>query len=170
MLHDRNKHKRASMAHDTMLLSPWIFRPEVRYCFNHFDTSGVALAQQAKTRLNGALVFLMLCLARLCHLYLLHHCLPHSRAGDGAPHGPPSPAPPRSPRDCRACRLSSTFSRMVEPAPPPVRPWREVKSRRGAPKRMNTQGFACPNHQCPYSGITDAHVHAPSWRWHAWSC
>jgi len=25
---------------------------------------------------------------------------------------------------------------------------------------MNTDGFACPNHQCPYSGITDAHVHA----------
>ena len=48
----------------------------------------------------------------------------------------------------------------VEPVPPPVRPWREVKSRRGAPKRVNTDGFACPNHQCPYSGITDAHVHA----------
>jgi transposase-like protein/IS1 family transposase len=48
----------------------------------------------------------------------------------------------------------------VEPAPLPVRPWREVKSRRGAPKRVSTQGFACPNHKCPYSGITDAHVHA----------
>jgi transposase-like protein len=42
----------------------------------------------------------------------------------------------------------------------PVRPWNEVKSRRGAPKRINTQGFACPNHQCLYSGITDAHIHA----------
>ena len=61
---------------------------------------------------------------------------------------------------CPACRLSSTFSSMVEPGPLPVRPWREVKSRRGAPKRMNTQGFACPNHRCPYFGITDAHVHA----------
>ncbi len=40
------------------------------------------------------------------------------------------------------------------------RPWREVKSRRRAPKRVNTEGFACPNPQCPYSGITDAHVHA----------
>jgi transposase-like protein len=35
-----------------------------------------------------------------------------------------------------------------------------MKSRRGAPKRVNTEGFACPNHQCPYSGITDAHIHA----------
>ena len=42
----------------------------------------------------------------------------------------------------------------------PVRPWREVKSRRGAPKRINTEGFACPNPQCPYFGITDAHIHA----------
>jgi transposase-like protein len=40
------------------------------------------------------------------------------------------------------------------------RPWREVKSRRGAPKRVNTEGYACPNQGCPYSGITDAPVHA----------
>ena len=25
---------------------------------------------------------------------------------------------------------------------------------------MNTQGFACPNQQCAYFGITDARVHA----------
>jgi IS1 family transposase/transposase-like protein len=25
---------------------------------------------------------------------------------------------------------------------------------------VNTEGFACPNQQCPYSGITDAHIHA----------
>ena len=41
-----------------------------------------------------------------------------------------------------------------------MRPWPEVKSRRGAPKRIDTQGFACPNQQCPYFGITDAHIHA----------
>jgi hypothetical protein len=35
-----------------------------------------------------------------------------------------------------------------------------MKSRRGAPKRVNTAGFACSNQQCPYSGISDAHVHA----------
>jgi IS1 family transposase/transposase-like protein len=40
------------------------------------------------------------------------------------------------------------------------RPWREVKSRRGAPKRIDTQGFACPNRNCPYFGMTDAHIHA----------
>jgi hypothetical protein len=41
-----------------------------------------------------------------------------------------------------------------------VRPWREVKSRRGAPKRIPTHGFACPNQQCAYFGITDALIHA----------
>ncbi len=67
---------------------------------------------------------------------------------------------PRSPLDCPACRLASTLSSGVKPAPPPVRPWREVKSRRGAPTRVKTEGFACPNRKCLYSGITDAHVHA----------
>jgi len=41
-----------------------------------------------------------------------------------------------------------------------VRPWREVKSRRGAPKRIDTEGFACQNPQCLYFGNTDAHIHA----------
>lgn len=42
----------------------------------------------------------------------------------------------------------------------PVRPWCEVKSRRGAPKRIDTAGFACPNSRCLYFGITDARIHA----------
>ena len=74
---------------------------------------------------------------------------------------------PRSPDDCLACRLGSTPSLGGEPAPAPVRPWCEVKSRRGAPKRVNTQGYACPNRKCSYFGITDAHIHAAFWRWQA---
>jgi transposase-like protein len=102
---------------------------------------------------------LLLCLARLWHFYLPHHYPPESRI-EAVHTKVQRLLKPRSPGDCPTCRLASTFSSVVEPAPPPVRPWREVKSRRGAPKRMNTQGFACPNHQCPYFGITDAHVHA----------
>jgi IS1 family transposase len=67
---------------------------------------------------------------------------------------------PRTPDDCPACRLASPASSDGEPAPLPVRPWREVKSRRGAPKRVNTAGFACPNQKCLYFGITDALIHA----------
>src|SRR5215469_6623687 len=65
---------------------------------------------------------------------------------------------PRSPDDCLACHLCCTNSSVVGPAP--ARPWCEVKSRRGTPKRIDTQGFACPNQQCAYFGITDAHIHA----------
>ncbi len=67
---------------------------------------------------------------------------------------------PRTPDDCPACRLTCTLTSGVESASAPVHPWREVKSRRGAPKRVNTEGFACPNRQCAYFGITEASIHA----------
>jgi IS1 family transposase/transposase-like protein len=67
---------------------------------------------------------------------------------------------PRCPDDCPACRLATPASSSAEPAPAPVRSWCEVKSRRGAPKRINTEGFACPNPRCRYFGKTDARVHA----------
>jgi IS1 family transposase len=67
---------------------------------------------------------------------------------------------PRTPDDCPACHLASTAASVGGPAPAAVRPWREVKSRRGAPRRVNTEGFACPNRQCSYFGTTDARVHA----------
>ena len=103
--------------------------------------------------------FLVLCFAWLWHLYWLHHNPALSRVGT-IHIKIQRLLKPRTPLDCPACRLSSTLSSGVESAPLPVRPWREVKSRRGAPKRIDTQGFACPNHQCPYFGITDAHIHA----------
>ena len=67
---------------------------------------------------------------------------------------------PRCPNDRPACRLASTPSLDGGSAPLHVRPWSEVKSRRGAPKRIPTDGFACPNQQCAYFGITDASIHA----------
>src|ERR1700674_3394123 len=54
---------------------------------------------------------------------------------------------PRSPADCPPCRLASTPSSGGEQAPAPVHPWSEIKSRRGAPKRVNTEGYACPTQQ-----------------------
>jgi len=45
---------------------------------------------------------------------------------------------PRTPADCSDTAM----------AHPPVTPWSAIKSRRGAPKRIATQGFACPNRQC----------------------
>src|SRR6266567_3920674 len=72
-----------------------------------------------------------------------------------------------SAQDQERCMLSSSVSsshapQLIAPsvASAPVRPWCEVKSRWGAPKRIPTEGFACPDQQCPYFGITDAHIHA----------
>jgi hypothetical protein len=105
------------------------------------------------------LVFFLLSLALLWRLGWLH--LPTSSSRGGVIHSTVHRLlEPRTPLDCPACRLASTASSSVEPAPAPVRPWCEIKSRRGAPKRVNTQGYACPNQQCPYFGITDAHLHA----------
>ncbi len=111
--------------------------------------------------------FLLLGLVRLWHLSWPHLQPSHSQGG-ALRTTVQRLLKPRTPRDCPACRLSCTPSSAVRPAPAPVRPWREVKSRRGAPKRVNTEGFACPNQQCPSSGITDAHIHATLRGWQAW--
>jgi IS1 family transposase/transposase-like protein len=65
---------------------------------------------------------------------------------------------PRTPENCPACRTAGDGP---APTPPPtVRPWAEIKGRRGAPKRVVTEGYACPSAHCPYRGITDGRVHA----------
>jgi hypothetical protein len=66
---------------------------------------------------------------------------------------------PRTPDDCPICCqhvvLTDTPSSRS-----PLTPWSAVKSRRGRPKRINTQGFACPNRRCAYFRITDEQIHA----------
>jgi hypothetical protein len=104
--------------------------------------------------------FLMLCLLRLWFLCWPHPDPGQSRAAAKMRTMLHRHLKPRCPDDCPACRLASTASSSGGPAPLPVRPWCEVKSRRGAPKRVNTEGFACPNQQCLYFGITDADIHA----------
>jgi len=104
-------------------------------------------------------VCLLLSLALLWGHDWLHHQPSLSRGGAKRSRLP-RVLKPRSPDDCPACRLASTPSSGAGPSPLPVRPWREVKSRQGAPKRIDTEGFACPNPQCRYFGNTDAHSHA----------
>jgi IS1 family transposase len=63
----------------------------------------------------------------------------------------------------RTATLTGPVQRLLKPRTPdacPVTPWCERKSRRGAPKRIDTQGFACPNQTCAYYGIADAYIHA----------
>jgi hypothetical protein len=104
--------------------------------------------------------FLIFSLALLCALCWPRHGPAQSRAAAKIRTTLQRHLKPCCPDDCPACRLASTPSSDAGPAPAPVRPWCEVKSRRGAPKRVNTQGFACPNQQCSYFSITDARVHA----------
>ncbi|MDQ5827216.1 MAG: integrase core domain-containing protein [Chloroflexota bacterium] len=67
---------------------------------------------------------------------------------------------PHTPDHCPVCRQQAAGSTNHALVRPVVQPWREVKSRRGAPKRIPTDGFACPNRRCVYYHITDAQVHA----------
>jgi IS1 family transposase/transposase-like protein len=107
------------------------------------------------------LVFLLIfALALVCALFWPQPGLVQSRAEASVRTTLPRLLKPRTPDDCPICRLATTPSLGVGPAPGPVRPWSEVKSRRGAPKRIDTEGFACPNRQCVYFGNTDASFHA----------
>ena len=70
------------------------------------------------------------------------------------------PFRPQTPAACPLCRHPSTEDATgTAPVSPPP-PWRERKSRRGAPKRVPTDGYACTNPTCLYVDITDAAVHA----------
>jgi hypothetical protein len=98
----------------------------------------------------GAILLTLLWWHRLSRL--------HSRGRVRPRRGQQTPRP-RTPDDCGACRaLQSCPASLVPPAP--VQPWREIKSRRGAPKRLNTEGYACPSPRCAYYGITEASIHA----------
>jgi hypothetical protein len=64
---------------------------------------------------------------------------------------------PRTPDDCGLCRAAAAGEAGDEQASVAVRPWAEVKSRRGRRKRAKTEGYACPNKECEYYGITDVY-------------
>ena len=104
------------------------------------------------------LVCLLLTLVRLCFLCWSHHG--PARIAASKRTSLHRLLKPRTPDDCPACRLGSTPSLAGGTTSVSVRPWCEVKSRRGAPKRIDTAGFACPNQQCAYYGNTYAQFHA----------
>ncbi len=103
-------------------------------------------------------LIVMLIFCGLWLVYLLHH--QHQFQPDRLAATRQRLLKPRTPDDCPACRRHQTLPQAPPPPPPTVHPWRELKSRRGAPKRIATDGFACPNHVCAYYRITDGNVHA----------
>lgn len=56
--------------------------------------------------------------------------------------------------------MPTTATGATAPSLPKVRPWREGRSRRGATRRIATEGYACRSPGCSYYGITDAALHA----------
>ena len=75
--------------------------------------------------------FLMLCLLGLWSLCWPHRGPAQSRAAAKMLTTIQRLLKPRSPLDSPACCHASTPSPVVRPAPAPVRPWHEVKRRRG---------------------------------------
>jgi hypothetical protein len=69
---------------------------------------------------------------------------------------------PKSPSDCPACQKGLRLA--VRPIQRQVKPWCEHKSKRDRKKRIKTQGYACPDPDCRYFGVTDEQVHALCWR------
>ena len=67
------------------------------------------------------------------------------------------PLKPRTPDDCSDCRAARPNR------PPSVTspiPYACLKDPRGRKKRIATAGYACPNPDCRYYGITDDQIHA----------
>lgn len=65
---------------------------------------------------------------------------------------------PQSPHDCPHCK--SGLRLQVLRSKSDIRPYSNRKSRRGRKKTVNTHGFACPNPDCTYCGVTDDTLHA----------
>jgi hypothetical protein len=106
------------------------------------------------------LVLICLVLIGLADLQrLLRVSAPAQAATKETPAKPPRPLRPRTPEDCPNCRDAMCAPNPTPTAPPRLRPWREVKSRRGAPKRIHTEAYACPNLECKYRNVTDSRVH-----------
>jgi hypothetical protein len=79
---------------------------------------------------------------------------PHAR-----PNAKPTPRPlkPRTPDDCPTCRAAQPG---LPPASTSLKPYAQIKSPRGRRKQIATAGYACPNADCRYFGITDDRIHA----------
>ena len=97
----------------------------------------------------------------LLFLRIRWRCLP-SATHQVHPKPSPRPLKPRTPDDCprEACRATSDPLRPLGSTP--VKPYSQLKSPRGPlrEKRAATAGYACPNPDCLYYGVTDDQVHA----------
>lgn len=67
---------------------------------------------------------------------------------------------PKSAADCPHCQAETGKLDSVCTHKQQVRPWSEMKSRRGRKKSIKTDGYACNNRACAYYHEKDAAIHA----------
>ncbi len=131
--------------------------------FYPFSLRSIGLYVFVRIRMLAVLYWLLCGCCMLLGLiglaYAWHLCH-RSRACTNVPTTIQRLLKPRRPDDCPACCQQDPSPTGATATRPPVTPWCATKSRRGAPKRIATQGFACPTPSCRYYRITDAHVHA----------
>jgi IS1 family transposase len=82
---------------------------------------------------------------------------PRSTSHHGLPKLAPRLLKPRTPDDCSACSAAQPTRRPSAALPIP---YARVKDPRGRKKQIATAGYACPNSDCQYFGITDDQIHA----------
>ena len=103
-----------------------------------------------------SLILLAILLLLLLSLFWIHSSRHSKEVTTPAKPKIPRPLRPRSPDDCSLCCAQTPPTAPTDPPPP----WNHVKSRRGRHKQIDTEGLACPNHECRYCGITDTSIHA----------
>jgi IS1 family transposase/transposase-like protein len=103
-----------------------------------------------------SLILLTILLLLLLSLFWIHSSRHSKEVTTPAKPKIPRPLRPRSPDDCSLCCAQTPPTAPTDPPPP----WNHVKSRRGRHKQIDTEGLACPNHECRYCGITDTSIHA----------
>lgn len=68
---------------------------------------------------------------------------------------------PRTPLDCLHCQAQAkTLELPTQVTAEPILAYNQTKSNRGHPKKIPTQGYACPNPKCLYYGCTHSAFHA----------
>ncbi len=102
-------------------------------------------------------VFMLLVVIGIILLWVNWRWLP-SPARRARPKASPRPLKPHTPDDCPACHV--TPQPHLLPVSISLKPYSQVKSPRGRKKQIATAGYACPNPDCLYYGITDGQIHA----------
>jgi len=93
------------------------------------------------------------------HLSVWERLVAHrSSQREDQPSRPVRQRHPQSPRDCPLCRAAHGTCEMHKMRS--VVAWSSLKSKRGRPKSVESEGHCCQNEACAYYGVRDSQLHA----------